>query len=64
MCAVYGNAIDVKGDQGKKCGSQKDRPNVRVNGSPFDGPSAVLHLLTQAELQELRAFDRFYEFHR
>lgn len=29
VCSVYGNEIDVKGDQGRRGGSQKDGPNVR-----------------------------------
>lgn len=61
MCSVYGNEIDVKGDQGRRGGSQKDGPNVRA---PFDEEDSneQLYRLTQTMLPELTTFLSFLSF--
>ena len=57
MCAVYGNEIDVKGDQGgkKKRLAKRWAKCTREHG-PFDGPNEQLYPLTQTVLQQLSTF--------
>lgn len=66
MCAVYGNEIDVKGDQRKKGRLAKRSAKCTREQGPFDGPNDQLYPLTQTMLKELPTFlpSFFFQFFR
>lgn len=62
VCSVYGNEIDVKGDQGRRGGSQKDGPNVRAPSMRRTRTSNFIAWRKRCS-QNLQLFSPFFLFH-